>query len=716
MKTIIDFYEENDKIQLVLKGNKKEIQTLDFDYYFYFKNSNWKKKEYDSFGESIISRSFLGGFQKNADIFGKIKCKYSEKTQKINEYSKKFSNFNTKTELSELFQHKHELCFGDKLSNDPNDFKIIKTNENAPDHFTHLNLYSIHVEIEESEIREPISNWHYKAHLFGYDYNEVCDEPTQKIKQIELRKFNLNDDTIENVIFKGKNELHIIEEFIKYFDEHADEIDFLICWKYDFALEYIKERYELLGGKVENFREYVYRSKKNRKIHVEKLEFDSPVQYVYLSVFYIYYHMGKNKCKGGYKERNISKFYFNKELTGNDLTISLFKNQHYFVWMRKNNRLFMTSFRTMVAAFSKRFLNYLVYYMKEDYLIPHYFNNSWDKEDRTGGTVITPNEIGTLRKNVKPLDFKCSYPNIIKEKNLCPTTMTFTKGFNLTEIPLKNKRNVNGEMKGDSFVYFVKRNEKVGELPKICHVFCEEREKLQNAMKKMDPKSADYAHLNIEQTQLKNFVNSIYGYSVYLCPEVAESIVYFGRLLLDELGKTLNQNGINTEAGDTDCRMVYEPNQEVKEKINQVCSEFCKNYAFIQISQEEKFDAIYFISKKNYYAIRNINGQIQYIRKGTDCERRDLSPFTKEVCTYLSSYIFEDVIDIPKINGKLKEMFSNIEPSKLEIDNYTIGKHTFLQKRMTQTEILKKETLKRMEKILKIIKVPLKNLEFLKNK
>lgn len=648
---IIDIYEEEDKIYIVYKENNiKETREVDYKHTFYVYKENMKS--YEKIGlRTYNSKKFFDGYQKENSSFGVVQCKTSEKNKLIELHkNEKYKIFNSKLSLVDEY-----------LINNYNE--IIGSLNNQEYNFKSWNLYSIEVNIEDSgKYDKPISNWKYYVHHYPtLVYTDVKYAKTHRINSIKLTSFsndifNNEQQTIE---FKNENEYEMIQDFINYFSSIT--IDCLICWKYELSLEYIKERYDYLGGNINEFKEKIYKTKYNHKISLSfkksHVSFDSPVSYIYLSVFYLYY---SSNIKGGFKEEMISNYFYGKIYIGNELYIKIFKDKQYLLYVLQSGELFRTTFRNFLTFISERIYIYFIFYLKNEYLIEDNRYINYDLNNKKhGGKTFNPSL--EIHQNVFILDINSCYPNIIKNNNICFTTIVNSSTYeqnpelylnNINKVQLLEKiekrtrdDKIINENNIESYVYYIKPEIHTGYLPRIENEFISKINNIKLELKNLKSNDFKYILLDIRRILIKNFGNSIFGLtgaiSCFYNYLIFESISNTGQKLLTSLSNMIISNNLSIIGGVTDGIMVKTNDIKTLEKI---CNDFyLENNITVKI--EDKFDYFKFINKICYYGIRNN----ELISKGTKDIIKTTSLILKKIykliaISFLKSIPKDDVL------------------------------------------------------------------------
>ena len=260
-----------------------------------------------------------------------------------------------------------------------------------------------------------------------------------------------------------------------------------------------------------------------------------------------------------------------------------------------------------------------------------------------GGMVLSPIR-GFYDTCILVLDFNSLYPSIIREYNICFTTVDRDN-----PDALKSK------------------NSKIhGILPDIMTDLLNARGTIKQDLKRLneelDSKSRDenlikldIMRSTIKEKAVKVLANSIYGYlgfksSRFQAKELASLITEQGRSILADTVKTMtNMCGSETAViyGDTDSVMVnsgVKNVDEAKKKAIELSSAISKKYKYLKLGIDYVFLKMLLVAKKKYAALvyfdppRNPDLQT----KGLDMVRRDWSNLTKNMSWFIIHEFMKD--------------------------------------------------------------------------
>lgn len=275
-----------------------------------------------------------------------------------------------------------------------------------------------------------------------------------------------------------------------------------------------------------------------------------------------------------------------------------------------------------------------------------------------GGLVLEP-KAGLYDKYILLLDFNSLYPSIIREKNICFTTVRRDK--------------VNGDGIGDE----PDVNSQSGVLPFIIKSLVDRRKNCKNEMSKCtDPTKTQ--QLEIKQSALKLIANSMYGclgfsHSRFYAKPIAALITKSGRDYLEETVKIARDEfHLDVIYGDTDSIMINTnaAERETALKIGQdVKSRVNKKHKCLEIEIDGLFKTMLLLKKKKYAVIKDVNGKLIKQVKGLDMVRRDWCGLSKTVCDTVLDFILSDTTK----EETVEQIFEYLENVKKQLDNNEIG-------------------------------------------
>ncbi|XP_026394591.1 DNA polymerase alpha catalytic subunit-like [Papaver somniferum] len=285
----------------------------------------------------------------------------------------------------------------------------------------------------------------------------------------------------------------------------------------------------------------------------------------------------------------------------------------------------------------------------------------------SGGLVLEPKK-GLYDKYILLLDFNSLYPSIIREYNICFTTV---------------------ERSADGSVPHLPSSKTPGILPELLKGLVERRKKVKKDLIKT-ASALQRQQLDIQQQALKLTANSIYGClgfsnSRFYAKPLAELVTLQGREILQST-VDLVQNDLKLEViyGDTDSIMIYTGLDDIKQSkeiASEVIKKVNKKYELLEIDLDGLYKRMLLLKKKKYAAIKVIfnNGKPEEREecKGLDLVRRDWSLLSKDIGKDCLSHILsgrscEDVVE--SIHSSLMKVQEEMRNKRVELEKYIITK------------------------------------------
>ncbi|KAI3876406.1 hypothetical protein MKX03_019247 [Papaver bracteatum] len=285
----------------------------------------------------------------------------------------------------------------------------------------------------------------------------------------------------------------------------------------------------------------------------------------------------------------------------------------------------------------------------------------------SGGLVLEPKK-GLYDKYILLLDFNSLYPSIIREYNICFTTV---------------------ERSADGSVPHLPSSKTPGILPELLKGLVERRKKVKKDLSKT-ASALQHQQLDIQQQALKLTANSIYGClgfsnSRFYAKPLAELVTLQGREILQST-VNLVQNDLKLEViyGDTDSIMIYTGLDDIKQSkeiASEVIKKVNKKYELLEIDLDGLYKRMLLLKKKKYAAIKVIfnNGKPEEREecKGLDLVRRDWSLLSKDIGKDCLSHILsgrscEDVVE--SIHSSLMKVQEEMRNKRVELEKYIITK------------------------------------------
>lgn len=155
-------------------------------------------------------------------------------------------------------------------------------------------------------------------------------------------------------------------------------------------------------------------------------------------------------------------------------------------------------------------------------------NCGWPEDQEYQGAHVIPPEPGFYRDPVITLDFASLYPSIMRNENLCPSTLVLDPSY----LGLPGVRYKSHPISGKDWTFVVHDK---GIMPSILESLLDARKAAKTEMKKFDKESLEYRLLDGRQLALKVSANSVYGFNgvakngMYACMPVAAAVTGVGR-------------------------------------------------------------------------------------------------------------------------------------------------------------------------------------------
>lgn len=293
-----------------------------------------------------------------------------------------------------------------------------------------------------------------------------------------------------------------------------------------------------------------------------------------------------------------------------------------------------------------------------------------------GGLVLEP-KAGYYDSCVLLMDFNSLYPSIIREYNIC---------FSTVKIPEKSAQDEGAEIIAD----IPNESAHDGVLPNQLKNLVERRQKVKRML--AESKSPDQRMmLDIEQKALKLTANSMYGclgfeYSRFYAKHLASLVTFKGREILMSTKAMVEKLGFEVIYGDTDSLMidtkivdyndVIQRGETIKGQIN-------RTFKLLEIDIDGVYRPLLLLKKKNYAGttIKKLpDGQFSKSveTKGLDTVRRDRAVIAKEAGERVLSMILESGKEIHQtvedIHNYLKELGNKVRAEEVPIEKFLISK------------------------------------------
>ena len=300
-----------------------------------------------------------------------------------------------------------------------------------------------------------------------------------------------------------------------------------------------------------------------------------------------------------------------------------------------------------------------------------------------GATVLDPSP-GWYDCPITVLDFASLYPSIIRNQNLCYSTI-------VRDPKYKNLPGVEYNIVkiGDREHTFVQSKILKGVLPILEENLLGARKRVKNLMKtEKDPDF--YSMLNARQLALKVSANSVYGFTgagngMYPEPAIAESITATGRKFIEAAKEYVlsNHEGSDVIYGDTDSifikfavpadetglRKSFDLGREVAKEISKRCGEA------MALEMEKVYFPLLLFGKKRYIGLKfEVPEKYKELdAKGVEIVRRDWSQLVRTIYNKCIHTIFFDR-DVTGAQKALQNYCQDMIDNKLDSKWFVMSK------------------------------------------
>ena len=306
-------------------------------------------------------------------------------------------------------------------------------------------------------------------------------------------------------------------------------------------------------------------------------------------------------------------------------------------------------------------------------------------KDYAGATVLDP-ERGFHDFPVTVLDFSSLYPSIIRNKNLCFSTLVLREEYkNLPGVEY-NRIKV-----GERVHVFVAKGVLEGVLPNLEKFLLAARKQTKANMKGIKETNPDmYAMLDAKQLAIKVSCNSAYGFTgastgMYPCLPIAESITSTGRVMIETTRSFILENYQNSNVlyGDTDSVMIhfdvsadkeglkksFELGREVAENASKIFGEA------VSLEMEKVYFPFLLLDKKKYAGLKYEDFEnISCLDiKGMESVRRDWSMLSREIYNKCLNTVFYDR-DVEKSKDLVRKYCQDMIDNKLDYKLFIMSK------------------------------------------
>ncbi|KAI9268736.1 hypothetical protein BY458DRAFT_511383 [Sporodiniella umbellata] len=285
--------------------------------------------------------------------------------------------------------------------------------------------------------------------------------------------------------------------------------------------------------------------------------------------------------------------------------------------------------------------------------------DSSTKSDYSGGLVLEPKP-GLYKKYVILLDFNSLYPSIIREYNMCFTTLRL-QDYSSDDIDTDKAFQESGVDKP------------TGILSKIIEKFVTRRQHIKSLMLNPEASPSLLKQYDVEQKALKLIANTIYGclgspYSRFYAKALAMSITAKGRYILQ------NTTDLANETEELSFKKTKKLAISLKKQVNSL-------YKQLQIDVDCYFKSILLVKKKRYAAIKVVetltNLEEVFEAKGIEVNRKDFCDFSQNSLRNVLDMFFSkrDRSEITEsIYKYLKELVSTVRNLGASTDEFIIRK------------------------------------------
>lgn len=300
------------------------------------------------------------------------------------------------------------------------------------------------------------------------------------------------------------------------------------------------------------------------------------------------------------------------------------------------------------------------------------------------GAIVLDPKIGFVLKNIIVLDLSKIYPSIVMSANISPETFIgYTSDF--PEGELKKYIVID-----DIVIEKLRR----GEVSKIYNDLFAVRKSIEDELYKQKYGSPEWYKFERKKEAIKSLINSFYGvlgYSKFriYTPDLARSVTYLGRNLINFCKMKIEDLGYEIIYGDTDSIFVQSKKSDINDQVregkylaeylNDHFDEFARKFNidnhFFHIDFESIYWSVFFKEKKRYAGMKSYNkGKIipyeEMIKipptvKGFESKRSDSSDFQEK----FQNEMFFDILTRREPEHIAKKVF--IEQKKIENGEYS---------------------------------------------
>lgn len=456
---------------------------------------------------------------------------------------------------------------------------------------------------------------------------------------------NINDNDINK-----KQKITIIRDISEYtlllkFTEHLKEIDpdVIIGHDIDNDIQTIIERMgdcKLFNNFYLGRLEHNYKKFNNNHTITGRLICNTmlSIKEIFKSKDYNISYLSKSIYNINIKELDYYIDYNQTLDSLKDICINIYNNSLLTIKLfQKFNIIPLTKYltttcgntwkRSLINARAER-IEYLLmhkfYDNKPKFILPD--KKEFTKSKYEGGYVLDPKK-GFYDTIILLLDFRSLYPSIIKEFNLCFTTLRNTKNR--------------------------------GVLPEIVTFLISKRIEIRNLS--LNEKNQELkSNYDIQQLAIKLVTNSIYGClgfsnSRFYQVNIAKTITENGRNILKNTVELIGNNN-NIIYGDTDSIMIDTGIKSLDDAVNisnNITKIISKQYNHIVLNLDKIFDKLLLLTKKKYVGRLINNNEIEI--KGLEIVKKNYCDISSEIGKSVLDIIFSNNTN----NDGIKKFVSN---------------------------------------------------------
>ncbi|OQR90225.1 DNA polymerase alpha catalytic subunit [Achlya hypogyna] len=365
--------------------------------------------------------------------------------------------------------------------------------------------------------------------------------------------------------------------------------------------------------------------------------------------------------------------------------------------------------RTLMANKRAERIEYLLLHEfdrpKHKFIVPEKFKDGAKTKSKkrreaagyAGGMVFAPKK-GLYDNFVVLLDFNSLYPSIIREYNICFTTVERSLDEGAAPAPVAVAADDDDDVEevaqpshGD-VPELPSASAAEGVLPQVIKRLLESRKQVKNQLKAEEAagNAEKSKRLDIRQRAIKLTANSMYGclgfrYSRFYAKPIAALITSTGRQTLLRAQEVAEQEcGYDVIYGDTDSIMVdsrsdkLEDAKRIGREIQVQCN---KHFKLLELEVDYIFKTILLLNKKKYASlvVKERHGQVTFEKevKGLDMVRRDWCVLSKGVGNDILDFILSGLSrddTVEKVHEYLRELAEKMRTGKEPLEQYVITK------------------------------------------